>query len=134
VNARGLTLTESVLVSLVTETCYACGTLFGLTVEFQRHRIGDKATWYCPNGHAQSYTGTSLRDQVAAANRDVESARRETACALEEARIQAARASKAETESKRLRTRAAAGVCPCCKRSFVQLARHVKAQHPGVES
>ena len=30
----------------------------------------------------------------------------------------------------RERKRAAAGVCPCCNRSFVQLARHMKTKHP----
>jgi hypothetical protein len=23
------------------------------------------------------------------------------------------------------------GVCPCCNRTFQQLARHMKAKHPG---
>lgn len=30
----------------------------------------------------------------------------------------------------RERKRAAAGVCPCCNRSFVQLSRHMKTKHP----
>lgn len=30
----------------------------------------------------------------------------------------------------RLRKRAAAGVCPCCTRSFQNLQRHMASQHP----
>ena len=30
----------------------------------------------------------------------------------------------------RARKRAAAGVCPCCKRTFQNVARHVAAKHP----
>lgn len=31
----------------------------------------------------------------------------------------------------RLKNRIAAGVCPCCQRTFVNLARHMKGQHPN---
>lgn len=30
----------------------------------------------------------------------------------------------------RLKNRAAAGVCPCCNRTFHQLVRHMAAKHP----
>ena len=30
----------------------------------------------------------------------------------------------------RLKTRIAAGVCPCCRRNFVNLARHMSKKHP----
>lgn len=29
-----------------------------------------------------------------------------------------------------LRNRAAAGVCPCCNRTFEQLGRHMTTKHP----
>jgi hypothetical protein len=31
----------------------------------------------------------------------------------------------------RLKNRAAAGVCPCCNRTFAQLARHMATKHKG---
>ena len=31
----------------------------------------------------------------------------------------------------KLKKRAAAGVCPCCNRSFENLRRHIDSQHPG---
>lgn len=34
----------------------------------------------------------------------------------------------------RARKRAAAGVCPCCKRSFENLARHVRTKHPDFKA
>jgi len=30
----------------------------------------------------------------------------------------------------RLKKRIACGVCPCCKRTFTNLARHISGQHP----
>jgi hypothetical protein len=53
------------------------------------------------------------------------------------AAVQAERANRAEREASierdklaRLRKRAKHGVCPCCKRTFQQLARHMKQKHP----
>lgn len=40
------------------------------------------------------------------------------------------RAGAAHAETARLKTRAAAGVCPCCNRSFENLRRHMADQHP----
>lgn len=33
-------------------------------------------------------------------------------------------------KKEQLETRAANGVCPCCHRTFKQLARHMKTKHP----
>lgn len=39
---------------------------------------------------------------------------------------------RAEKAAKtRLKNRAKAGVCPCCNRTFKQLAAHMKTQHPN---
>jgi hypothetical protein len=35
-----------------------------------------------------------------------------------------------EPEIKRIKKRAAAGTCPCCQRSFSNMATHMKRQHP----
>ena len=120
---RGATLTVQQSQSFVVEECYSCGTLFAMTSQYRDARLGDKRTWYCPNGHAQSYVGKSDREKLAEAER-------RRASAEEDARIQAARAAAAAAEAERLRRRAAAAACPCCNRSFVQLARHLKSKHP----
>jgi len=43
-----------------------------------------------------------------------------------------ARAQKAAKT--RLKNRVAAGVCPCCNRTFQNLARHMDHQHPDFKS
>jgi hypothetical protein len=109
--------------TFVVEDCCNCFIPFAMTQAFQERRRKDKAWFYCPNGHAQQYTGKSddqlLRDQ-----------KQQTASALEEARIQAAKVKQLEQEAARLRKRTQGGTCPCCNRSFVQLARHMKTKHP----
>jgi hypothetical protein len=42
--------------SLVLEECIQCGCTYAVTSQFQSQRKDDKRTFYCPNGHPQSYT------------------------------------------------------------------------------
>jgi hypothetical protein len=107
--------------------CTACGVTYGLTSHYQQHRRDDHKSWYCPNGHRQHYPQQSeaerLKDQLAR--------ERAQADQLKAARDGQARAAgRYRAERDRLRTRAQAGVCPCCNRTFKQLARHMKAKHP----
>ena len=111
--------------TFVVEDCCNCFIPFAMTSEFEARRRKDKATFYCPNGHPQHYLGKSDEQKL-------REAQQQLASANEDARIQAARASKAEAEAARLKKRASGGVCPCCNRSFVQLARHMKTKHPDV--
>jgi hypothetical protein len=119
---------------LVVQNCINCGTAFGVDREFDNQRREDHKNFHCPNGHAQHYSGrteaqklqdaldlekrlrgyaeartTALRDQLGAAERSV-------------------RGQKAAKT--RLKNRIAAGVCPCCNRSFENVARHMEGQHP----
>jgi hypothetical protein len=34
----------------------------------------------------------------------------------------------------RLKNRASAGVCPCCNRTVLQMARHMATKHPGFKA
>ena len=42
------------------------------------------------------------------------------------------RAVRAEKSQARLMKRASSGVCPCCTRTFSNVARHMKSKHPNV--
>jgi hypothetical protein len=63
---QSFTLTEAI--AYTTESCCSCGVVFALTAEFQRARMSDKARFYCPNGHSQSYIGKSDRELAYEAN------------------------------------------------------------------
>lgn len=86
----------------------------------------DGRGFFCPMGHNLAYTdGENERlkrelvqerqkhDQTQAALRE-----RDRLLALERA------------ELAKHKQRTANGVCPCCKRAFVQLQRHMKTKHP----
>jgi hypothetical protein len=64
-----------------------------------------------------------LREQLAAANQT----NTNLAERVNEARV---RAEKAEEAKARLEKRVRSGLCPCCKRSFVNLKRHMATKHP----
>ena len=111
------------VVAFVTEECCRCGVLFAMTKELRDHRLSDKGEFYCPNGHQQSYVGET----------DAQKAKRlEARLVAEKDQRQAAerRAERARKEAARLKRRAQAAACPCCNRTFVQLARHLKTKHP----
>jgi hypothetical protein len=124
---QGDVVTFTTATTIVVETCYTCGVVFGLGAEFRQARINDKKEWYCPNGHGQHYIGKSeaerLRQQLDWANSRAASWKDQAETA--EARRRGEKAAKT-----RLKNRIAKGVCPCCNRSFVDLGRHMAGQHP----
>lgn len=120
--------------------CYRCGLEFAMTVDYYNRRLNDKADWFCPNGHSQRFIGKTaeqleierLKSEVASKQRAVEradEARRWAETSAKGARIQAG---KAKAAQRRLEHRVNCGVCPHCKRTFKQLAAHMKSKHPEV--
>lgn len=105
-------------------------------VQLRQHNDGRKNVQgiYCPLGHQHVPTGTTKCDELAH-NLANEAAR----LAREVSRHDQTKAELRETENRRraekgaktrLKNRVAAGVCPCCNRTFQNLARHIKGQHP----
>lgn len=107
-----------------------CGIPICLEASFVRQRRGDRESFYCPNGHKQWFPGETAdtKAQRLAGELDMErTRRRETEKQLDYAR----RTQKAtSTRLKKVKQRVGHGVCPCCTRSFQNLARHMESQHP----
>ncbi len=124
--------------TLVTESCFVCGVIFGLPKDLQSKLLEERRgkNFYCPNGHAQVYIGKSkeqeLREQLEQAN---------SRLAARQVQLDASRAKRKTLErsncaiqahAKRVKTRVAAGVCPAgCKRHFTNLERHIATKHPA---
>lgn len=122
--------------TLLCVTCCreGCGITFGVADTWVRCRKRDHEWWYCPNGHRQHWPQES--DLEAAERRARES---RDALARERARhdqTKAARdaaqrsASAARGIATRIKNRVSAGVCPCCNRTFQNLAQHMAGAHP----
>jgi hypothetical protein len=123
-------------VMMETEVCCNCGITFGLPTDFQTNRRGDKKSFYCPNGHPQSYTRSEadrLRDELARANQRLDQKKAEA----DEMRNQRDRAERRRLATKgvvtRIKNRTVRGVCPCCEATFPDLEIHMKEHHPDYE-
>ena len=120
--------------------CHKCNMQFAVSNAFYATALQMKEdlTFYCPAGHPQVFVSgesqeTKLRrerdrlkqntamleDSLRHANADRDAARRS--------------ASAYKGTATRMKNRAKAGVCPCCNRTFLNLARHMKSQHTDDE-
>lgn len=117
-------------IDMVVQTCVNkdCGISFAVPSWWDKGKRETRTTFYCPNGHPQSYCAESDLDK---ARRERDIARQQVARAEQEAAEALARAQKAERAEKRLKKRASAGTCPCCQRTFSNMATHMKNQHPN---
>ena len=121
--------TETVQVTYITETCCSCGVEFAMTQSFFAERQSDKDSFYCPNGHSQSYTGESYRKQIARLEAEKIALQSRIASTKAEA---ASEIAKAQAATKRMVKRAAATMCPFCHRTFAtaRMQRHLHTKHP----
>ena len=113
-------------VTLEVDTCDGCGVVFAVPDGLMRKWREGKRRLRCINPGCKwpSYIpGTSLRQTNLRLTREKERLAR---------RLEFERNSKAAIKGHLTRTkkRIAAGVCPCCKRTFQDLARHMNGQHP----
>ncbi len=120
--------------TLVITSCPSCGIKFAMPEsKYNACREDSKQSFYCPNGHCLSYFESRSTKLERELFREKASHDRSKAWG----RDQSARADKVTrklTATKgvvtRIKNRVGNGVCPCCNRTFKQLARHMKKQHP----
>lgn len=118
--------------TLVVTDCW-CGIRYAIPktlhdyVERQHNDGKPQTDIFCPLGHRWAFAGES---QVSKERKRVERLERQLASREEDLRSEtiAHRATKGKL-TKQTR-RVTNGVCPHCDRSFVQLTRHMKSQHP----
>ena len=114
--------------------CCTCGVPMVLSeMLYLRAKRDSSISFYCELGHKQSFSegeNQRLKKQIENERRRREWADENAARARAEARCQERRASSFKGHLTRTKNRISAGVCPCCNRTFKQLARHMKSKHP----
>lgn len=114
---------------LILHVCGQCGQEYGLLDDTMAMLRRSGQTFYCPWGHARHFAAVpSSEDKL---RQEHDRLKQENARLADEARAAERRASAAKGQVTRLKNRAAAGVCPCCNRTFAQLQRHMAAKHPN---
>lgn len=90
--------------------------------------------FYCPAGHQQHYTGETeaerLKRQVAQLQTTIERKEAYEQTLRNEVREQRLKCAAVRGVVTKIKRRIYAGVCPCCNRTFQNLARHMHTQHP----
>ena len=124
-------------VQIVGHWCNGCNIPYGLPEGFIEDRRRDGKSWTCPNGCVRCFRKTESQIEAERLTAELDAARslaRREAQRRERAEGQARlseyqrRAAKGQlTKTKK---RIAAGVCPCCNRTFQDLGKHLAGQHP----
>lgn len=108
--------------------CGTCGVPHAIPVVMYDTCFEEGGYWHCPNGHSRGFReGRHERDAVI---RERDRLKQQNARLAEEAAHARAEAEKAERALSRHKKRSAAGTCACCKRTFSNMARHMKQAHP----
>ncbi len=130
-----MSITQIICVTLVQVDCISCKAIFGMTKTADDNYQNNHKSFNCPYcDNSMFYPGKS----------DIEREREKTQRALSQLEQQEAltkyqkkRAlsyqyqARAEKGAKtRLKNRVKNGICPCCNRTFQNLARHINGQHP----
>lgn len=113
--------------------CAACGVRFCMTAHLENERRLDGGTFFCPNGHSLHYSRShigKLREEADGLRRERDRLKQDQARLEQELAAAQAAERNAVAAAERVRNRAKAALCPCCNRSFSQLARHMKLKHP----
>ncbi len=109
--------------------CFKCGALFAVPEQVNDELVRSGRDFWCPNGHSQHYIESTVtllrkeREKSARMQARLDQERAESAA-------QARRAAAARGQVTKIRNRVANGVCPCCNRTFADLAAHMKTKHP----
>lgn len=115
--------------ALVVVSCW-CGIRLGIpdSLYYEMRRHGQARNCHCPLGHKFVFSGETEAERERRYRKEAEA----RAQAIED-QLAAEKRSHAATKGAHTKTRRriAAGVCPCCNRSFEDLHRHMQTKHPG---
>lgn len=118
-------------------TCFKCQSQMWIPDELNKAALCNRGVipFYCAYGHRQFYVEGEteadklrrerdrLAQQIAYKDDRIKSLR-------EEAEAAGRRAAAARGQVTKIKNRVGHGVCPCCNRTFENLARHMTSQHP----
>lgn len=120
-------------VTLAVTECPTCFTEHAIPRRMYRDRLANGGSVYCPNGHPWVFCepeNDKLKRQLEQSRR-IRDSLSASLTAERDQRLAAQRSAAARLgQLTKLRNRVGNGVCPCCNRSFANLARHMDSQHP----
>ena len=135
-----MTFIADTVVTYEKQTCASCSIRFAVDAAFLQKRRADGSSFFCPVGHSLVFTKTDadrLKEKLKAAEARERRERDDKeyfAGRLDETQAELKNTSRnlktVKTKMRKQTERIAAGVCPCCNRSFENVGRHMKTKHP----
>jgi len=125
--------TNAGVVSMTILDCPNCGVIFAITAEYESRRRQDGRSFRCPNDHSMSYGKSEVekeRDRAATLERRLKFAEGREVHLKDQLQATEYQRRAAKGQLTKAKKRIAAGVCPCCNRTFQNLANHMSGQHP----
>lgn len=111
-------------------SCGVCHVDFAIDQDWHAKLQRNGKDFWCPNGHQISY-GRHVQSELERTQERLARAETRERAARDQADAAERQARAYKGHATRLRKRAAAGVCPCCTRTFQNLQRHMASQHPS---
>lgn len=127
-------LPVQITVTIEPITCGACGVWFGVEAGMLAGRRKDGESFWCPRGCKIKYgefENARLKRQLEAKERVLQAQREDNARVRQQRDHYERSARTYRGHLTRVRKRVGNGVCPCCNRTFKQLAVHMERQHPA---
>jgi hypothetical protein len=122
-------------------TCGECGIVFCVPRGWSESRREDHKGFYCPNGHCRAFVESDKDRDIKAKAAEIERLRKQLAWnenSLKSANNMVEEAHRSNASLRGViakeKKRVGNGVCPCCKRTFSQLQRHMECKHPAYKS
>jgi hypothetical protein len=117
---------------LVVTSCW-CGIHLAVPADLYKEATRVERNVFCPLGHSFVYANTTAKENERL-RRELEDARTRLTHARDDADHQRRRVIAYRGVIGKTKKRLAAGICPCCTRTFQNLARHMSMQHPDYVS
>lgn len=113
---------------LILVQCGNCGVKHAIPVFKYDSAVEEGGFWHCPNGHERGFREGKREKEAIQRERD--RLKQENARLQDEIAAVERSKERVKAEMKRHKKRAAAGLCPCCNRTFSNMTRHMKTEHP----
>ena len=122
----------NVEVELTEINCGECGGTYAINERYRLQAYQKGTSWTCPYCQVGwGYRGNSENDKL---KRQLEKERKRREWAEQETKNTENRLRAQKAATTRIKNRVGAGVCPCCNKTFKQLARHMRSKHPNYAS
>lgn len=125
--------TTTIFTTLDHVECYKCHVVFGIESRHRQRLLDDGGEFFCPNGHGQIYSRTTtqkLKSKIEQLEAQVARERDRAKSAEQSADHFRKSRDGMKGALVKVKRRVAAGVCPCCTRTFQNLHRHMERKHP----